>query len=546
MTRMQLLRALDADDRALLDAAQALGLPEGGKVLPLRKKRLVRLLLVAALSALFAATAYAAGLFGLRELLTPGVNPREIINGAPGVQTESPVPTSGGYLPGYGLADSPEAKANGEYQSFFWEYQDRKGRECLEQGLDWRDWLPEDESWLEGDENLRQIHDIYLVYDREMAEQLRAIADKYGLVLHSQMVAPYDVEEFYALAGTEPFFLAGDRGNLAGKYVFEDGAYNAEGSVSLGGGEPLLFSFNCGLPGVLQPYAVYIEEPESYEQWTYVNFSGQTLTLALRNREGELGLEGLALAFYEENGHQIVLSASAAGTLSRETAQSLADCFDFSAACRGTPHVLPQEPAGPGGDLPIEDLARSEAYKGWEELEQWDRIQTGGESLRGVFPTGVEAVDQVAEALEESRGLRLPRDMTVLEEPTAEELRETLGFDPLRPGARVGRLTAYDNGAFQLCFTAGALELKLNYVPKDSFYPLFHRLVWLDLPSRSYETQGRALRVYADAGRPQARDYLLGQTETAYILLWTDSGANSAGDLEAGAELVDFAVLRKR
>ncbi len=73
MTSLQFLKALDADDRALLDAARALGLTEARPALPLRRKKLVRTLLIAAvLLSLLGVTAYAADFPGLRALLLPG------------------------------------------------------------------------------------------------------------------------------------------------------------------------------------------------------------------------------------------------------------------------------------------------------------------------------------------------------------------------------------------------------------------------------------------------------------------------------------------
>ncbi len=73
MNDLQFLKALDADDLALLDAAQALGLTEGPSVLPLRRKKLLRTALIAAvLLSLLGVTAYAADFLGLRAMFLPG------------------------------------------------------------------------------------------------------------------------------------------------------------------------------------------------------------------------------------------------------------------------------------------------------------------------------------------------------------------------------------------------------------------------------------------------------------------------------------------
>lgn len=73
MTSLQFLKVLDADDRALLDAARALGLTEGPSVPSLRRKKLLRTALIAAaLLSLLGVTAYAADFLGLRAMLLPG------------------------------------------------------------------------------------------------------------------------------------------------------------------------------------------------------------------------------------------------------------------------------------------------------------------------------------------------------------------------------------------------------------------------------------------------------------------------------------------
>ena len=556
---MKILKAVNfADDRDLLDAEQALGLTGGHTAGMIRRKKLIRTVLLAAvLSALFVGTAFASGLFGLMDRLSPGRNPVEILHSTPELQTgeiPSPRPT-GGYLSLYGLNKSPEALANAEYMAYHWEYISRKGNACTEQGLGYWDWLPEDESWLEEDETLKQLHDIYLFDNREMADKLLAVAEKYALKLYTVAAYPRTLEEFYALAGTEPFFLPEeDAGSLTCKYVFEDGAFSCEGLLSVGG-ENLLYTLTRGTPGYLDPYTRYVEEPEAYEEWPYVTARGAGVTISWRADAPIPGLNGedsgdtldQLFIFYEENQRRITLGCTAYDGMSAQRAQAIADCFDFSAACQGTPHVLPTMEAGPGGDFPIEQLAQSSEYRAWGEFTDWFELQTGKSEYGGAFPYGQQSIDEVAQRVAGIYSLTLPHSLTVLEEGegTREARLALMGFDPFCSDVEPGALRAYDNGCFQLSFRTDGLALELNYIQKGSYYPLFHRLIWLDLPYLNYDAAcGATVRIFSDAGDEQARDYILHQTQEGYVVLWSSGGSNSPAALEAAAACIDFTAFK--
>ena len=349
--RMRILQAIgQADEKDLLDTEQIMGFLDERHTAIIHRKKVLRTVLIAAvLSALFIGMAFSTGLFGLMERIVPGRNPKESLNlipshGAGEIKETAP---KSGYMPPYGLSNSPEALANAEYLDVFLEYmaqgkREDKGRD-IELTID--------------DEELNKIESIYFVFNREMTAKLLQIADKYGLKLYTSMVYPRSLEEFYALAGTEPFFLPNeDTSSISCKYIFEDGTFVCEGSLNIAGGNGVRrygvrgieYSLIRGMPGYLYPFLRYVEEPEAYEEWSYVTARGASVSIAWRTgepfpnptRENAENTFDHVYVFYEENQRTISLNCAAYDGMSVERAQAIADCFDFSAACQGQPQVL--------------------------------------------------------------------------------------------------------------------------------------------------------------------------------------------------------------
>lgn len=333
-----LLRAMNAAAEAdLLDAEKALGLLDARPSAVLRRRRILRTALLAAvLSALFVGTAYAVWRIELGQKLLPSVVVGEI--GAPPTETAE----QKYYLTGYGFTDSPEARASQEMWDCYWEYTQRRGQECLDRGLGYYDWLDEDGDWYTGDPELEALHTVYpAAADREMAEKILEIRERYGLKLHSRETLNPSQEEFYALSGVEPFFFtpSGEE-PVPCKTIYEDGSFVLEGLLWTEEG-PSPFTLTRNLSGVLPASSLLVDCPEEYEQWEAVNRFGNHLSLALRSRYPDPGaftddapeMDHL-LAFYEQEGVSVTLTVGPTmDRLSREDAEALAGCFDFEKAC---------------------------------------------------------------------------------------------------------------------------------------------------------------------------------------------------------------------
>ncbi len=332
-----LLRAVGAAAEAdLLDAEKSLGLLDARPAAVLRRRRILRTALLAAiLSALFVGTAYAVWRIELSRKLTPSVVAGQI--GAPPTETAE----QKYYLAEYGFADSPEARASQEMWDYYWTYTERRGQECLDQGLGYYDWIDEDDDWYTGDPELEALHTIYGADNLEMAEKFLEIRDRYGLKLHSREIISPSQEEFYALSGVEPFcFPPSGEEAVPCKTIYEDGSFVLEGLLWTGEG-PSPFVLTRNLPGVLPAGSLLVACPEEYEQWEAVNRFGNSLSFALRSRYPDPGaftdnapeVDHL-LVFYEQEGVSVTLTVGpATEAISRENAEALADCFDFEKAC---------------------------------------------------------------------------------------------------------------------------------------------------------------------------------------------------------------------
>ena len=353
--QMRILQAIGSvRERDLLDTEKALGLLDERPAVLLRRKKFVRTVLIAAvLSALFVGTAFAAGLFRLRDKTVPSRSAAEIQAAPMPTEAADDTPQTqpdGGYLSFYGYNDSPEALANRAWFDYLFAYSAQKGNECVEQGLGYYDWMPGDE-WYKASPELESAYDVYTPFNREMADKLFEIRDEYGLKLYTREIFPEDQEAFHSITGTEPFFFPGEEySTFHGNYVFEDGSFLCEGfwnpdGRSVADGGMLLYTLTRTGPGYVYPFARYIDEPEAYTEWEYTTAKGANVHIAWREGKPGSAEDGYSgdqvFIFYEENQWVITVGCLAHGGMSTERAQALADCFDFSAACRGEVNIPP-------------------------------------------------------------------------------------------------------------------------------------------------------------------------------------------------------------
>ena len=306
---------------------------------PVERRRLsktVRIVLIAAiLSALFAATAYAAGWFGLRERsLSTGIQVDRYSITEEGEweeqETEAVL-----FIPA-GYKDSDEYKASEEWFLFDLAYREEMIDRCVAAGQGAWDWL-DDEGTAE---LLGDSMGIYTAGDVPMAEKLLEICEKYSLKLHSSRVYAEDMQDFYKLSGTEPFGA-----DMGAAYVFEDGSYLLQSGVYLNG-EYLDYSLERHIEGTLPPFTRRLGDPESYEEWGYTTSRGCTVCIDWSKEADRLYYtyeQGEPVLNY---GHTVFVSYAKDGAFltlwsylpgGKEAAQDFAELFDLEAACSGRP-----------------------------------------------------------------------------------------------------------------------------------------------------------------------------------------------------------------
>ncbi len=301
-----------------------------------RLSKTLRILLIAAiLSALFAATAFAAGWFGLRERsLSTGIQVGRFSITEEG-EWEEQEKEAVLFIPA-GYKDSDEYKASEEWFLFDLAYREDMIDRCVAAGLGAWDWLDDEGAA----ELLGDSVRIYSAVDVPMAEKLLEICEKYSLKLHSSRVFPTDMQEFYRLSGTEPF--GADMGTA---YVFEDGSYLLEGSF-IYQGEYLDYSLERHIEGTLPPFTRRLSEPENYEEWGYTTSRGCTVCIdwskeadhlyyTYEQREPVLNYGHTVFVSYAKDGAFLTLWGYVPG--GKEAAQEFAELLDLEAACTGRP-----------------------------------------------------------------------------------------------------------------------------------------------------------------------------------------------------------------
>lgn len=168
----------------------------------------------------------------------------------------------------------------------------------------------------------------YTVYTREMADELEAIAARYGLALHTGRVDPSAHPE---LLGELASFAPAE-GEAHWTALYEDGSCSFDGSVATEEGR-VEVQFLRLVKGTL--HEVSPAGAEDWLQWNYLHPSGVETVLAL-GEEGSLLFARLPDSY--------VLLSVLAGTgqgMTEEGLRALADRYDLS---RLTPAERPQLP----------------------------------------------------------------------------------------------------------------------------------------------------------------------------------------------------------
>ena len=571
MKNTELLEAIGSvDERWLQDVEQAMTV---GTAPRRRTKKTGRaLLLAAALTALLGVTAYASAWFGLSARLIETENP---------YRTEETEPLSGGWLATNGEADSPEARSSLEWEGIV--------RAAMQAGQDW----DAVDAWAEAHPEYRMEHEVYNCMNQEMVEQLHAIAEKYGLRLHSEVAYPTTQKLFEQATGVGDF-LCNEGGSWQGHYIFEDGSFKGEGLLELEGGS-LVYTLNRSKAGVLASYGMYVLDPEGYEEWQY-EVDGHTLNLALR--QNEYGPSGLI--FFHEGETFVTIGFSARyipGTpadFDRSDAETAAASFDYGVLCGGETNLAAingrtaVEAKPKDGLMTMADFLKTpeyragsrfhSAYNEWYDSQQTDPSFVKGQYVQfffAPFPTGIKALDETLDEILTDYALHVPTSakaiiggawidparMTSLmsyrvldpEHPYEEHLPEAteadiwalIGTDGflLDEQSYIHTAVRWDTGAWQCKVVYGSSGCDLTYVPKGSFCPVLRELLHPDAEGWAYETAcGEQVYMAPDGEMEYPRfqtPLALYETDTAYLLLSPD-GANDAGTMQLFADSIDF------
>lgn len=300
-------------------------------------KNLVVLAAVIALLAALSAAAVAADWFGLRSLLLGRqqvVMPIDPDTGEQDVQTVDMIGLSG-YM------DTAESRALAEWQEFLNGYDVAGAAQAAD-----KDGIRVDEKY-----------SLYQVYNREMADKLDGIVEKYGLKLHTNMAVLLP-GEWSAVAGD--FLLEGNTAYSG--YIYEDGTFAYDGDAELPGYGLVDYQFRRSVKGSFNEVILNIDDVSQYREWVYETACGQAVTLALGPVKG-LIIADMGDSFVTVNvlaGTETAMDdIFSSGPISAEDLETLADRFDFTVL---TPVKAPglavmedSEPVEGGAPAPEED-----------------------------------------------------------------------------------------------------------------------------------------------------------------------------------------------
>ncbi len=274
------------------------------------KRRAVTIAAAACLAvALCAATAFAANLFGLQDLVIRQDATSRPTAGYDGVEKTVDLISLQGW------EESPEHQATAEWLAFRDSY-DPDGAIIASIG--------------NSPTGLEERYGLYFVYTPEMAEKLEEIAARYHLNLHTEIEVFDGDAALTALTGGT---LLQSGNTLYSGYFYEDGSFFFEGYLPRDGahrredGDSIDYQFNSLRKGSMSEVFLNIGHAEDYRQWTYDTASGVPVTLAMSGYK--------ALILVESDGTFVsvnVLMGSDAeyGALTAEELEALADSFDLS------------------------------------------------------------------------------------------------------------------------------------------------------------------------------------------------------------------------
>ena len=234
----------DMDDALLERTRRALGYK-----LRERKPGARRILRVALLAAVIAAlmlgAAYAAGLVGLGNMRAGKLFGIKVLSME-------------------GLSDSPEGQALREWLEFYEQHR--------EDPYDAQEAIA-----------LQTDYGAYGATSREMADEIDALCEKYGLKRLGAMSTPPDERSFYEAAGVGKL-TAGNaqfENDYDAGYVYSSGSFQFDGTLfPLGETYRIPYQLRRAMKGVLGYVTINAGDPNDYTEWQHTTPDGQTLTLS--------------------------------------------------------------------------------------------------------------------------------------------------------------------------------------------------------------------------------------------------------------------------
>lgn len=183
-------------------------------------------------------------------------------------------------------------------------------------------------------ENFFQNYDCYTF---EMLDAFQAILDKYHLKPLGRPVYFSDWEEgmLYKALQIPHLVRSGQTRRMAG-YFFPEGSFKAEFSFCLPEEqEERIVSFVYANDGYLYPYFFVVGDVDAWEQWDYTTADGTQVVLATWDNALAIFCQRPDGTIYISAKNQLPVSSTPddpAPPMTRELAQQIADCFDYTIA----------------------------------------------------------------------------------------------------------------------------------------------------------------------------------------------------------------------
>ena len=502
-----------------------------------RRRLWTTLLVAAVLLALFTLTAYAMGWFGLRQrMIELPAQPSPAAESA--APDESPAPTAEPqrWVSLNGYVDSPEYRANAEWLRFRDEYLASHP-------------VSNDVSWMEGlDEETVDTCHFYGVYDPAMLEELQALAERYGLALHTRQVTPVSLEDFYRTAGTGAFLTKGD-GN---GYIYEDGSFLLDWNLD---GQGSIVTILKNLSGTILPYMSGIDKPKNYREWEYTTAHGDTVLLALNESREDIAAGRADLRIFYDRDEVFIMVCDGfyrAGSVSEADCEAVADRILFRELVKTAPDLdagyrEPTVCAEPGDAATLEDFLASpegQAARAWSQAARSRQgTEAGLRELAALRPGIVERYGLTDSVRYMDVTSRSDVDAGGFEDapypPISFEDFAALGYEE-QLARQFSGFAYWDNGVMLGLFN----DIEWIYIPFGAFCDYSYDLTAEHYPDTwFYRTRGgTVVQLCADLSKSRVGPAVICRTDKGW-LIGRGHFCHNAEELESWADEIDCSLF---